>query len=89
MALGMIIQPARFVAFARPTAHVQAWRLGAWLLRAAIYGAHILYEREGQLMLFAVSSFVLAILGATYPESRGERQRHRTRGITAEVAAKQ
>jgi hypothetical protein len=35
------------VAFAWPTAHVQAWRLGAWLLSAAIYGAHILYERFG------------------------------------------
>ena len=35
------------VAFAWPTAHVQAWRLGAWLLSAAIYGAHILYERLG------------------------------------------
>ena len=35
------------VAFAWPTAHVQVWRLGAWLFSAAIYGAHILYERFG------------------------------------------
>jgi hypothetical protein len=35
------------VAFAWPTAHVQAWRLGAWLLSAGIYGAQILYERFG------------------------------------------
>ena len=35
------------VGFAWPTAHVQVWRLGAWLLSAAIYGAHILYERFG------------------------------------------
>ena len=35
------------VGFAWPTAHVQVWRVGAWLLSAAIYGAHILYERFG------------------------------------------
>ena len=35
------------VGFAWPTAHVQVWRLGAWLLSAGIYGGHILYERFG------------------------------------------
>jgi hypothetical protein len=33
------------VVFAWPTAHVQMWRLGAWLLSAVLYGTHILYER--------------------------------------------
>jgi hypothetical protein len=35
------------VVFAWPTTHVRVWRLGAWLLSAAFYGAHILYERFG------------------------------------------
>jgi hypothetical protein len=33
------------VVFAWPTAHVQMWRLGAWLLSAVLFGTHILYER--------------------------------------------
>jgi hypothetical protein len=35
------------VAFAWPTTHIQMWRLGAWVLSAGLYGAHILYERIG------------------------------------------
>jgi hypothetical protein len=35
------------VVFAWPTTHAQVWRLGAWLLSASLYGAHILYERFG------------------------------------------
>jgi hypothetical protein len=35
------------VVFTWPTTHVQMWRLGAWLLSAGLYGAHILYERFG------------------------------------------
>jgi hypothetical protein len=30
--------------FARPTDHVQAWRLAAWLVCGAAYAAHIGYE---------------------------------------------
>jgi hypothetical protein len=35
------------VVFAWPTTHVQVWRLGAWLVSAGLYGAHVLYERFG------------------------------------------
>jgi hypothetical protein len=35
------------VVFAWPTAHVQMWRLGAWLVSAVLYATHILYERFG------------------------------------------
>jgi hypothetical protein len=30
--------------FAAPTTHVHAWRLAAWVVSAAAYGGHILYE---------------------------------------------
>jgi hypothetical protein len=31
-------------AFAIPADHVQAWRLAAWFVSAAVYGTHIAYE---------------------------------------------
>jgi len=33
------------VAFAVPTNHVPMWRLAAWLAGAAVYAAHIAYEK--------------------------------------------
>jgi hypothetical protein len=33
------------ILFARPTTHVQAWRLSAWVVSAIGYAAHIAYER--------------------------------------------
>ena len=33
------------IVFAWPTTHVRLWRLGAWVVSAAIYAAHILHER--------------------------------------------
>ena len=33
------------ILFALPATHVQAWRLAAWVVCAAAYGAHIAYER--------------------------------------------
>jgi hypothetical protein len=33
------------IAFAVPATHVQMWRLGAWLVSAIAYGAHIAHER--------------------------------------------
>jgi hypothetical protein len=33
------------IGFAVPATHVQAWRLAAWAVCAAAYGAHIAYER--------------------------------------------
>jgi hypothetical protein len=35
------------VVFAWPSTHVQMWRLGAWLISAGLYGAHIVYEGLG------------------------------------------
>ena len=31
--------------FALPVSHVQAWRLAAWIMCAAVYVAHIVYQR--------------------------------------------
>ena len=48
------IRPAAFlggwyalvgITFAVPAAHVQAWRLAAWVVSAIGYAAHIAYER--------------------------------------------
>lgn len=33
------------IAFAVPATHVRAWRLAAWVVSAAVFGAHMLYER--------------------------------------------
>jgi len=33
------------IVFAMPAGHVKAWRLAAWAVSAAAYGAHICYER--------------------------------------------
>jgi hypothetical protein len=33
------------IAVAVPATHVQVWRLGAWLVSAIAYGAHIAHER--------------------------------------------
>ena len=33
------------IVFAVPATHVQAWRLGAWVVSAIGYAAHIAYER--------------------------------------------
>jgi hypothetical protein len=35
------------VVFALPASHVRVWRLGAWLVSAAAYAAHIAYEHFG------------------------------------------
>ena len=35
------------IAFAQPANHVRVWRLAAWLVSAAVYAAHIGYERFG------------------------------------------
>jgi len=35
------------IVFALPASHVQAWRLAAWILSAAAYVAHIVYQRVG------------------------------------------
>src|SRR5688572_18943262 len=31
--------------FARPTAHVQEWRVAAWLVSGIVFALHFLYER--------------------------------------------
>ena len=33
------------ITFAVPVTHAHAWRLAAWLVSAAVYAAHIAYER--------------------------------------------
>lgn len=33
------------IVFAIPTTHVRAWRLAAWAISAAVFAAHIAYER--------------------------------------------
>ncbi len=33
------------IVFALPVTHVRAWRLGAWVVSAAVFAVHIAYER--------------------------------------------
>jgi ABC-type transport system involved in cytochrome c biogenesis permease component len=63
--------------FAWPAAHVQAWRVAAWLASGAVFAAHIAYEhfRRGHspraaawhvALGVAVGGFTLAVAGAIY-----------------------
>jgi len=62
--------------FAFPTDHVQMWRLAAWVVSGAVYGAHIWYEhfrlrnpiRTAALhvaLAVAIGAFALAVAGMT------------------------
>ena len=55
------------VVFARPTTHVQMWRLAAWAVSAVGYAAHIVYERfrlRSSLRAGALHVAMAAALGA-------------------------
>lgn len=74
------------IVFAVPTTHVQAWRLGAWVVSAIGYAAHIAYERfrlqnspssAALHVAFAVAlgAFVLAV-GANIHSLSATQHRH-------------
>lgn len=88
------------IVFAVPTTHVQAWRLGAWVVSAIGYAAHIAYERfrlqnspssAALHVAFAVAlgAFVLAV-GANIHSLSATQHRHlvlRYRGIWPVITA--
>ncbi|HYT76241.1 MAG TPA: hypothetical protein VEL79_15905 [Vicinamibacterales bacterium] len=76
------------IVFAVPAAHVQAWRLAAWMVSALGYAAHIAYERfrlqnsPGSAALhvaFAVAlgAFGLAVGANIHSLSTGSTNQHR------------
>ncbi len=91
------IRPAAFlggwyalvgITFAVPAAHVQAWRLAAWVVSAIGYAAHIAYERfrlrnspsSSALHVavgVALGAFGLAVGANIHSLSTGSTQQHR------------
>lgn len=76
------------IVFAAPASHVQAWRLGAWLVSAIGYAAHIAYERfrlrslPGTAALHvalavALGAFGLAVGANIHSLSAGSTSQHR------------
>ena len=57
------------IVFAVPATHVQAWRMGAWVVSAIGYAAHIAYERfrlqnsPGSAALHVASAVALGAFG--------------------------
>src|SRR5215831_18635799 len=76
------------IVFAVPATHVQAWRLGAWVVSAIGYAAHIAYERfrlhnsSGSAALHvalavALGAFGLAVGANIHSLSVGSASEHR------------